>query len=106
MLKKRIIKRKNKEKHSYSGAAITSFVLSILGAIWIFLLLFPSSYDFLKIILWYFDLILAILFGFAGLKKIKENRKLKGKRFAFFGIALSILILGLITIGYLATLIN
>jgi hypothetical protein len=106
MSKKRGIKKKSKEKHSYSWMAIASFVLSILGAFWIFLLLSPSSYDFLKIIFWYIDLILAILFGFAGLKKIKQNRKLRGRRFAFFGITLGILVLSLITLGYLMFLMS
>jgi uncharacterized BrkB/YihY/UPF0761 family membrane protein len=101
-----MVKKRTKLKHHYSGMAIASLILSVLGALWIILLIFPSSYDFLKIIFWYIDLILAIVFGFIGLNKIKKNRKLRGRRAAFFGITLGLIVISIVTLGYLVSLID
>jgi uncharacterized BrkB/YihY/UPF0761 family membrane protein len=101
-----MVKKKTRIKQHYSGMAIASFILSILGAVWILFLLPPSPYDFLKIIFWYIDLILAIVFGFIGLNKIKKNRRLRGRRSALFGITLGLIVFGIITLGYLISLIG
>ena len=59
----------------YEGMAIASFVLGLCGLIPFFFLI-PS--------------ILAIIFGFVSLNRIKHNKALKGKAFAWWGIGLGI----------------
>jgi len=64
----------------YSGMATASFILSIAGVIGFnILLLIPS--------------ILAIIFGFTALKKIKKNPKLEGKGLAVAGIVIGFVFL-------------
>lgn len=65
-----------------SGIAIASFVLGLCG------LLFAWVPGFGQILL-----ILAIIFGFVGLSKIKKNPELGGKTFAILGIVLGFLML-------------
>lgn len=70
----------------YSGFAITSFVLGIVGVlIGYFLLGIPN--------------LLAVIFGFIALSKIKKNKKLRGKALAWWGIGLGMSFLVLVIIG-------
>ena len=72
----------------FDGMAIASFVCGICG----FILFIPS--------------ILAIIFGFIGLSRIKKNKNLRGKVLAWWGIILGILPLALILIGIIWVVIR
>ena len=79
---------KNKLKGNgkkYDGFAITSFVLSLIGIL-MGLIIWP-----INVIVPYVLIIISIILGFVSLSRIKKNKKLYGRIFAYCGIIISIL---------------
>lgn len=73
-------------KERFSGMAISSFVLGIIGFVGGNLIFGIPG-------------ILSLIFGFIALNQIKHDKKLRGKTFAWWGIILSLIWLVFILIG-------
>jgi len=97
MINKEVSEMKGKK---YDKFAITSFVFIILGLLISFvipILIFYFPVIYLSIIL-IMSVLVSITFGVISLIRIKRNNKLKGRKFAWAGIIISVLSLLLLII--------
>ena len=102
------MKQENKKtaERRYDKFAVASFVLSLIFVMFLFIAVM-RSYPFIFVVVPLFIcLLLSIIFGIIGLKRIKKNKNLKGKIFGVIGLIISIFGIFLLCFIYYVMVIN